>query len=121
MSRTVEDLYIWNEHKKAKLKMMKEQAISQSNIHKVKICPGSANILKNLHNLAEKWSDKVAQVRAFWSVGRGDTSNINSKFNNLTTQMKWEKKALKANKLKIKKTKKMKCKLIKNSKYTFMC
>lgn len=85
--------------------MMKDQVSRQTNIQKVAICPGSANILRNLDNLVDKWSDKIEEVRHYSSKQNRNT-NINVKYSSLSSQILSEKKAFKANKLKFKVKKK---------------
>lgn len=98
LSRTVKDLYTWNDQKKGSLKLKREQGST----HKVKICPGSAAIINNsnfsttnIHNRSSKYKSPNQDI-------------INDRIILLTDKRKNEKKALKNNKLKIKASKPVK-------------
>jgi len=120
MTRTVDDLYNWNEQKQGKLKLKKTQIAHQSSAQKVKICPGSATIIKNLDELVGKCSDKIDHVRNFSNSGTRNNSHITEKHKSLSFIRQKETIALKANKINVKKNKsqakkKIKCKVYVNN------
>jgi hypothetical protein len=55
LTRTVDDLYYWNEQKQGRLQYKKQQQIEkEGKVKKVNICPGSATIIRNLDEIVDQ-------------------------------------------------------------------
>lgn len=83
----------------------KEDQSAQFSNRKIPLCPGSAQIVKNLDELVNRCSDKIASIRGFTEESR-NTSRIESKYNSLNIMKSVEESAIEANKIKIKYPKK---------------
>jgi hypothetical protein len=105
LTRTVEDLYSWNEKRENLLIAKKQDQSAQFFNRKIPLCPGSAHIVKNLDELVSKCSEKIASIRNFADDSR-NTSRIESKYNSLNFMKSVEDNAIEANKIKIKQPKK---------------
>lgn len=113
LTRTVEDLYTWNEQRQGKLNFMKN--IYQNVGGKVEICPGSKNIIRDLDSLVDKCNDKINSVRSHSKSESTTKSHIEAKHNALTFVRQAEAKSIKKNKLIIKKPKKQRKKKIRGN------
>lgn len=103
LTRTVGDLYTWNEQRQGKLNFMKN--IYQNVGGKVEICPGSKTIIRDLDSLVDKCTDKINSVRSHSKSESITTSHIEAKYNALTFVRQAEAKSIKRNKIIIKKPK----------------
>jgi G3E family GTPase len=54
LTRTVDDLYSWNERRENQLQLKKQQIDSDAGGYKIAMCPGSASIINNLDDLVDK-------------------------------------------------------------------
>jgi len=105
MTRSVQDLYTWNDKKVNDLITKKQASSKKFDSRKVPICPGSASIIKNLDELVNKCSQKIFKVRNFGENGSRNSSRIEEKHNSLNYLKEVEESAINANRLNIKKPK----------------